>query len=81
MNKKIFEIINNYKFALNTKEVRNAMLLEISAELLISAPTFKGVIVDSTSLVEETKGNIHFQIRYNDKLYEMSEFKKLAGIK
>jgi len=80
MNKQIFNIIKKYSDQPNDKETRDLMIRELGNELLISAPSFNGTLVDSTSLLEETQGKINIQIKYNDQLYNMNQFKKLAGI-
>jgi len=70
-----------YSIKPNTKKIRDQMVRELGAELLISAPTFTGTIIDRTSLTQEAKGLLNFKIVYDDKEYDLKEFKKLAGIK
>lgn len=80
MNQNVYNIIASYANKPNDKETRASLVRELGAELLKSAPTFKGHLVDTTSLVDEAMGRIDLKISYMDKLYSISEFKTLAGI-
>jgi hypothetical protein len=49
-------------------------------ELLESSPTFNGSVVDMTTTEDEARGDINFMIRWNDNLYTLSEYMKLAAV-
>ena len=81
MNQGVYNIIASYANKPNTKEVRAQLIRELGTEFLKSAPTFEGYLVDTTSLVQEAQGKMDISISYKDQLYNIKEFKKLAGIK
>ena len=80
MNKKVYEIIKSYGNKPNTPETRAQLIRELGNELLVSAPTFEGHLVDCTSLVEEQQGKINIQISYKDRMYNIKEFRHLANL-
>jgi hypothetical protein len=80
MNEKIYDIIKKFLFEENNPTNRAKIVLELGSELLESSPTFNGSVVDMTTTEDEARGDINFMIRWNDNLYTLSEYMKLAAV-